>query len=273
MNDSRGKKAQYDVPAVRKTLQLLKALAAANRPLGVSEISRAIDSNKNMTFRLLTTLVDEGWIVAEEPGPGYRLTLMPFQVACQVVHGWSLRDAAAGPMRLLWDELGESLYLAVLHDDAALYIEHLDSRQDVRIAGMLGGRYPLHCSAPGKVLLAHAPDELFERLVAAGLERRTENTLTTRESLGEDLARVRRRGYALDLEEFGRGILCFAVPIFDHSGKVVAACGTSVTTVAHARETLVERLGPRILATGREISQRLGYSLTNSCADSDKPAG
>jgi DNA-binding IclR family transcriptional regulator len=129
---------------------------------------------------------------------------------------------------------------------------------------MLGGRYPLHCSAPGKVLLAHASAEYSQRLAAEGFERRTENTLISAEALAEDLALVRRRGWATDNEEFGRGILCFAVPVFDHTGNVVAAVGTSVTTVSYSLSSLIDHVGPKIIATGRAISQRLGYACEPS---------
>jgi IclR family KDG regulon transcriptional repressor len=260
MNPASTRKPKYDAPAVRTALRILEVLCQAGEPLGVSKVSRAIGENKSLTYRLLSTLRDEGWVAAEEPGPRYRVTLVPFQVVSQAVRGLDIRTAAAEPLRVLWDEIGESLYLAVLHADTALYVEHLDSRQDVRIAGMLGGRYPLHCAAPGKVLLAHAPADYFQRLAAEGFERRTANTLTSAETLAADLALVRSRGWATDNEEFGRGILCFAVPVHDHTGNVVAAVGTSVTTVAYTLETLIEQLGPKIIATGRAISQRLGFA-------------
>jgi len=146
----------------------------------------------------------------------------------------------------------------VLHDDACLYIEHLDSRQNVRIAGMLGGSYPLHCSAPGKILLAHGGKELFERICAKGLERLTENTLITSAALERDMVEVRRRGWAIDDEEFGRGFLCFAAPVFDHRGVCVAAIGTSVTTIGRTIEDVIERIGPLVRRTAEETSKILG---------------
>jgi len=251
-------KPNYDVPAVRKAIRLFEVLSDARRPMGLSEIARAIDANKNMTFRLLTTLQDEGWVAAVQPGPQYRLTLAPFEVGSRAVGQMTLKTAAAGPMRELWDEIGESLYLGILYEDTVLYIEHLDSRQDVRIAGTIGGRYPLHCAAPGKVLLAYAGDDLFTRLTETGLERFTENTLCDPDELRTDLAAVRKRGWALDNEEYGRGILCFAAPVFDHADTVVGAVGTSVTTLAYTAERLVDELGPRILTTAELTSRNLG---------------
>lgn len=258
MNPSRLRKPKYDAPAVRTALRILEVLSAARAPLGVSEVSRAIDQNKSLTYRLLSTLRDEGWVAADEPGPRYRVTLVPFKVASQAMRGMDLWAAAAGPLHALWDQLGESVYLAVLHDDACLYIEHLDSRQSVRIAGMVGGSYPLHCAAPGKVLLAYGGDPLFQRVCHRGLQRLTENTLVRPAALRQDLAEVRRRGWAIDNEEFGRGILCFAAPVFDHRGICAAAIGTSVTTIGRTIDDVIRRIGPEVSRAARETSSILG---------------
>lgn len=258
MNPATARKPKYDAPAVRSALRILEVLCQAREPLGVSEISRAIDENKSLTYRLLSTLRDEGWVAAEEPGPRYRVTLVPFQVVSQAVRGLDIRAAAAAPLRALWEQWGESSYLAVLHDDAVLYVEHLDSRQSVRIAGMIGGSYPLHCAAPGKVLLAYGGQDLFRRVAARGLARLTENTLADPAALQRDLDEVRQRGWATDNEEFGRGILCFAAPVFDHSGACVAALGVSVTSIGRTIDDVIERIGPSVRRAAQETSRLLG---------------
>ncbi|OGV64654.1 MAG: hypothetical protein A3K19_29980 [Lentisphaerae bacterium RIFOXYB12_FULL_65_16] len=251
-------KATYDVPAVRTAVRLLEVLGAAPRPLGVSDLAREVGTNKNMTYRLLATLQRQGWVAAEEPGPKYRMTLVPFKIASQPVRRMDVRDAALAPMHELHDDLGESLYLGILDDDAVLYIEHLDSRQNVRIAGRIGGRYPLHCSAPGKVLLAFADNGLFDRLAAKGFEPFTDATLCDPDLLRRELQTIREHGWALDNEEFGRGLLCFAAPLRDHSGAVVGAIGTSVTTISHTVFDLTQDIGPRVLAVAAAVSQCLG---------------
>lgn len=258
MNPAGPPKPKYDAPAVRAALRVLEVLCTAREPLGVSEISRAIDQNKSLTYRLLSTLCDEGWVAAEEPGPRYRMTLVPFQVVSQAIRGLDLRTAAAGPLRVVWDQWGESVYLSVLHEDKSLCIEHLDSRQTVRIAAMVGGSYPLHCAAPGKILLAYGDEELFQRVCSRGLERLTENTLTDPAALARDLGEVRRRGWATDNEEFSRGILCFAAPVFDHRGVCVATIGTSVTTIARTIDDVIRGIGPAVCRAAEETSRLLG---------------
>lgn len=249
---------RYDVPAARTAVQLIALLAGSPEPLGVSAIARALTTNKNMAFRLLTTLQEEGWVSASEPGPRYGLTLVPFRIASGPVSRLSVKEAAREPLRALWGELGESTYLGILHDEGVLYIEHHDSVRPVRVAGMVGGHYPLHCTAPGKVLLAHAEPEVLAAVKEKGLARQTEKTITTATRLEKHLAEIRRQGYATDNEEFGRGILCFAAPVFDHRGAAVGTVGISVSTVSHTLAGLVKKAGVRIQDCARDISRRLG---------------
>ncbi len=248
----------YDVPAVRHAVQLLEVLSESNTPLGVSEISRKLDLNKNMVFRLVNTFLEVGWIIQEE-GPKYRMSLVPFRLASKQVDRLSIVDIASEPTKKLWEKIGHSVYIAVLYDDSALYIQHHNSIQNVRVAGMIGGRYPLHCTAPGKILLAYAPEDYFSSLSQKGFDKYTSNTILDSVELNAHLESVRSKGYAMDQEEYGKGILCIAVPIFDYTGSVAAALGVSVSTVLYSMEKLIDEVGPLMIETGQLISRQMGY--------------
>lgn len=249
----------YNVPAVRKAIRLLGELCRTKNAMGVSELSRAIDLNKHMTYRLLMTLCDEGWVLQTGSEPKYRASLHPLHLFSAVADQMQLHELAHEPLRQLWSELGESVYIGILDEDAVMFIDHINSRHAIKIAGVIGGRYPLHCASTGKVLLANADDSLFHRLAAAGFRRYTDRTVTDPVALQEELQRIREQGWALDDEEHGRGILCYGAAIHDASGAVVGAVGVSVTTVTHTSADLVQQLGPRVLDTAREISRQLGY--------------
>jgi len=249
----------YEIPAVKKAIALIEHLCGSDRPLGVTDTSRALGINKNMAFRLLRTLHAVGWLVKEK-GPTYRMSLRPFHYASQPANRLDLRTAGLGPLERLWRETEESCYLGVLDEDRVLYLEHLDAVGDISIAGHVGGRYVLNCSAPGKVLLAHAGEELFERLAAEGFERHTERTLCDPDKLRENMEEVRRQGYALDIEEYARGLMCFAAPIYDYSDNVVGSVGVSVLTLYYTPQQMVENLGPKVMRTALTISLQVGMS-------------
>lgn len=246
-------------PALAAGLRLIEALAGNSEPQGLSELARQAGTNKNMASRLLATLQAEAWVETCEPGPRYQLTLRPFAIAGRAPGRRSLVESAREPLRTLWAGTGESVYLGVPHRSQVLYLEHLDATGPVRIAGCAGGLYPLHCTAPGKALLAHLGDQVLADLATAGLPRLTAETLTDPAALAADLAEVRARGFATDNEEFGRGILCLAAPVFDARGRPVAALGMSTTTIGYTLATLVARHAAAVVAAAAAVSIRLGW--------------
>lgn len=251
--------ASYNMPAVRNALRLIELLSNVPRPLGVSEISQELSLNKNMVFRLLQTLTDTGWLV-REPGPVYRLGLLPLHHVHKSIQRMDIRVAASGPLRHLWEATGQSTYLGILLGKHLVYLEHLDGTGTIRITAQVGERYALHCSAPGKTLLAYSPDRLLADVLAGGLPRQTRRTLTDPRTLKADLEHTRKRGYGLDLEEYADGLMCCAAPIFDYTGKLAGTIGVSVLTLYFTRQALKNEIAPQVVEAARLISLAMGHS-------------
>lgn len=252
-------KNSYSVPGLEKGIRLFELLADSQAPLGLSDMSRLLGINKHMLLRLLGTYVEKGWVAEVEAGPKYRLTLLPFHHASKPIAGSNLIQYSALPVKTLSSEASESASLAILDDDRMLFVLHYDGNRQVLFTGHVGGRYPMHCSAAGKMLLAHAPISLIDRLLEEGLKRMVPNTITTRGRLLDELERIRERGYALDMEEYAHGLMCFAGPIYDHESKVVAALNVSVLCAQYSKESLINDIGSKVLETCREISKRMGH--------------
>jgi len=247
-------------PALAAGLELIEALAGAPVPLGLSEAARLAGTNKNMAGRLLAVLCDRGWAESVEPGPRYRLTLKPFAVAGAAAARLSPLELARGPLRELWERTGESVYFGVPGRGTVIYLEHFDATGPVKVAGRAGGEYPLHCTAPGKAILAHLGAAAVTALIKNGLPRLTGNTIITAAALRAELERVRRRGYATDNEEFGRGILCLAAPVFDGAGRVAGTVGLSATTLGFTMDALLAAHGGGVMACAGAVSAKLGFS-------------
>ena len=256
----------YLIPAVARATELLEYLSTSHVPLGVSELSRELGTNKNMVFRLLHTLQEQGWIVQEE-GPKYRVSSRPFCCFSLPVHRMGLREAAAAPLRELWEDSGEACYLSILDDDRCLFVEHLDSTREIRAQGRVGGRYELHCCAPGKVLLAHGGRRLIDRVLGGPLEQNTAATLSSKEELRDELALVVDQGYALDLEEYSRGMMCLAAPVVDAAGQVAGAIGITALTIHYTQAELVSVFGPKVLRAATEASRNLGSPKAHGTQD------
>jgi len=246
-------------PAVEAATKIISFLSEKESEIGISEISRGTGINKNMLFRILNTLENDGWVYRREQK--YALTLLPFKLTSRVVSRMSLNTAATPILYDLANETGESTYLGILKDDTVIYIQHLDGVKDVRVAGRVGGEYGLYCSAPGKVLLAYSDADYIEGYLSRQLEKRTKNTITERSALLSELEAIRRKGYATDREEFGNGITCVAAPVFDHTGKVVGAVGCSAYTLNGSCDEVIERLLFPVLESAKALSARLGAEV------------
>ena len=160
--------------------------------------------------------------------------------------------------KLYWEETGDSCYLGILQNDAVLYLAHLDSTHSIKIAGQVGSSYPLACTAPGKVLLAYASSKFRQRYLQECFPDRPEEVAR----LEEKLAQIRKDGFATDVEEYGRGIICIAAPVFDLKGDVVCTIGISTSTVYCDEPALIAGHGQNVISAAREISEKLGAEIS-----------
>lgn len=243
-------------PAVEAATQIINFLSKSEQETGISEISRGTGINKNMVFRILNTLENAGWVYCKDQK--YSLTLLLFGLASKPISRLSLNTAATPVLYDLLNKTGESTYLGILKDDKTLYLQHFDGVKNVRVAGRVGGEYDLYCSAPGKVLLAYADEKFIEEYTSRRLIKKTRNTICEKSVLFSELECIRRNGYATDKEEFGSGITCVAAPVFDFSGKVIAAIGCSAFTVNNSEE-IIKSLLPHVTDSARNLSLHLGY--------------
>lgn len=212
----------------RTALKILELFSPEEPVLGVSEIGRRLGVHKSNVSRLVAALQDEGFLARTDNGR-YRLGLRLYVMGASITYSHALYEAALRELSEVRIATGESTHLAVLIDAEVVHLERL--RSDYHL---MKGRFrsrshlPAHATSSGKALLAHASDETFDRVVARGLRRFTPRTLTDPDALRAELASIRSNGYALDREEFYRGITSLAVPIVARDRTTIAA----VTVVA-----------------------------------------
>ncbi|MBF9031742.1 helix-turn-helix domain-containing protein [Rhodobacterales bacterium HKCCE3408] len=237
-----------------KGLQILEALAAAHRALGVTELSRQLGLTKSNTFRLLQTLTRLGY-VAQEPGGGYRATLRMWQTGQSIVEGLNYRALAAPEMAYLSAETGETVYLAVPEATRVIYIDKIDSAKPIRSWNPVGGSAPIHAVSTGKAILARNYAMMRAKLPDP-LEGYTDRTITRLADLDADIAETRTRGYAVDRGELRDRVLGFAAAICLPEGEAVAALGVSLPDV-NLPEGGAERYGALCMHAAAAVSRKL----------------
>ena len=245
-------------------------LIAADGPLRLTDLAAATGVPRGTVVRLLEVLVAHEVLRTDASG---RYDLGPrLAVWGQAFLGrLDVRAQAEDLMRALTEQTRETCFLGVRRGSQVLYIAKTDSPQAVRPAAVEGSVNPLHCTAIGKVLLAHSAQDVVRDLLAGPLERRTPNTITDPRALAAELAAVRDRGYATDEIENEDGVRCVAVPVRDHSGQVVAALSVSAPAYRFPREETPDA-ARRLLAAAETLSARLGYRAPQH-AHEEAPCG
>lgn len=247
-----------DVPALRKGLAVLEALAAAGS-LSMIEIQRRAALNKTMTFRILRTLVETGY-VAHDPGARhYSLGLRLMEFGSAVSNRLDIVAVSQPLLTDLWEAFDETVNLGLLVDQRIIYAAMLESRQGLRMSARPGNRDPIHSTSLGKAILAFLPEAKREAVVRAALPlaRLTPKTIVELPDLLADLEATRARGYAIDDEENETGARCIGAPILNGDGEAVA--GLSISgPVSRIDDGNVKLIAERLKAACAEIARRMG---------------
>jgi DNA-binding IclR family transcriptional regulator len=238
----------------RTALKILELFSADEPELGVSEMARRLGVHKSNVSRLATALEAEGFLARTQKGR-YRLGLYVWAMGSVANHSHALYRSALLEMCEIRHETGESTHLAVLVGLEVIPLERFHSESFMRrIAGHAHRRPAIHATSTGKVLLAHARDEIRERVIAQGLPRLTPSTLVDPDKFRAEIAQVRAQGYAVDREEFSRGVSSLSAPIFTEDRQSMAAISVVGTSDRLSGRRMEQALRVLLRATER-ISQ------------------
>ena len=258
------------VHSVERALAILELLDGSQRRWSISDISRRLSIPKSTAHTLILTLKRLGYLSLEGDTGSYGLGLKAYYLGQGMISDVSVSELALPWMQRLAKTVHLTVHLAVLDRDQAVYVQKVEASGLLRFDTYIGKRTNLHCTAIGKVLLAYAKPEVLRRFRAkASFARYTANTITSMESLREELQSVRERQYAIDDQEEELDIRCLAVPVFDPARTVVAALGVTGTarrltadsydavtaTMRRAASNIFSGGGPAMSAGGQEFSR------------------
>jgi len=245
------------VRSVDRAAALLLALGDFPSEAGVTELARTLGLHKSTASRLLATLERRGLVEQDEESGKYRLGVAVIRLAERAEKTLDLRSIARPDLERLARATRETASLGVPDGDRCLTVAQADGPNMVACADWTGRTTPLHCVASGKVLLAAMAERDILRLVKTGLTACTDRTITALEPLLEELARVRRRGFATAFSEWEPGQNAVAAPVHDARGRVVASVSVwgPAYRITPAR---VAELAAEVRAAAGAISIRLG---------------
>jgi DNA-binding IclR family transcriptional regulator len=254
-----------------KVLSLLGAFTVEAAELSLNELARRTGLPLSTTYRLASELVDWGALERIDGG-GYRPGVRLLEVASLAPRAASLSETVTPFMQDLYVATRENVHLALLDGHDVLYLERVTGRSSVTVKSRRGGRLPLHATGVGKVLLAYAPEELVEAVIAKGLERYTPYTIVAPGHLRRTLMEIRRTGVAFAREEMTVGRASVAAPLLDARGQPVAA----MSIVLRSTGTDLQQLAPAVrtaaLSASRRLRERYPFNLPRARTGATRPA-
>lgn len=219
------------VPALERALKILECLAKSQHGITHSQLTRRLQLPRSSCHALLLTFERCGYMERDANTGRYRLGFKLYTLAKNSLSGIRLRDQAAPILHQLMRETGLTVHLAVFVENEAVLIDRIESPGTPNIAMWVGKRIGLHCTALGKALIAHLPeDKVNELVLKQGLLRHNENTIASTKKLRLACEAVRQLGYAIEDEEEEIGIRSIGVPILDRRGHAVASISISGST-------------------------------------------
>lgn len=254
---------EHDAPAARdmvagleKGLLVIAAFDQERSRLSIAEVAERTGLTRAAARRYLITLTHLGYMRHENKL--FALTPMVLRLGQSYLHSARLPRIVQPLLYRLAYALGEAASAGVLDHDQLVCVAAVSAGQLVSVTLQPGTRVPAYCTANGRVLLAHLPQQQIDAfLERAQPERITEHTIVSKERLALEIARARAQGYALVDQELELGLRTIAVPLKNFRGEVVAAMNISVHAGRMPREQMVERCLPALIKMQVELNALL----------------
>jgi IclR family transcriptional regulator, KDG regulon repressor len=267
-------KRTYTITSLQRGLSLLQMFTHSERGMAAKEVASRSNLPVSTVHRFLVNLEAAGFLRCSGEGL-YHLGVGCFAIGHAALGQLDIRRLSLPYLQELNRQTRETIHLTVRHGLSAVYVDKLDSPEQLRIHSRIGAAVPLYCTAVGKVMLAFMEPEEGEKVLRQlELKRLTPNTVGSVQELQAELNRTRKNRYACDLEENELHIRCIAAPIWDHTGSVNASVSITAPMVRMPVNRM-RQLAPLIQQAGLHISRELGYKpLTKqSAAASHKSTG
>lgn len=220
--------ARWEVPgpdsSTLRTFALLELIADAEAPPTLEELARASGLPKPTVYRILGLLMRGGLVRREAVEKRYSVGPRLSTLSLTVQMRSPLRARRHAILARLVEEIGETCNFTMLDGNEVVYLDRVETLENVRLHMDVGSRVPLHCTASGKLLLAHLPPAQLRKVLGTGpLKRYTDRTITSIEALERELSKIRASGIGTDTGEYLVGSVCLAVPVVDPRGRLCAA--------------------------------------------------
>lgn len=244
--------------AVDKALILLDLVGKLSQQgkVRMVDLVKASGFQRPTVHRLMSSLKQHSLVKQDDHG--FALGGKIFSLAAQAYSNMDIRQLAKPVMVKFSDLTDLTVHLAILDSNEVVYIDKIESRHPIVLASGIGWRGKAHCTALGKILMAHADSETQAHCLEQNFEQKTEFTIHSPEQLQQAWQHGKEQGYAIDDRENETEIRCVGAAILDHNGTPLAGISISGTISQTSMEN-TEKNGRLLAQACFELSQELGY--------------
>jgi IclR family KDG regulon transcriptional repressor len=241
-----------------RVLVLLEYIAKKRGGVTLAELVKESDIPKSTAHRLLETLKMLQFIHFEADTERYSIGLKTIEIGVSGLKNLEIVDVASPYLRDLSKKTGETSFLSVFNDGNVVHLYKVEGTQSIRTTAELGMRRPVHCTAVGKAIVStFSLEDVDKILEEKGMPSYTENTITDRQLFFKELSNIRVQGIAIDREEIEIGLTCYAVPVYNYTGRVIGAISIGGPTSRMVENH--EHTSNKLKEAALQVSRWLGF--------------
>lgn len=245
--------------SVTTAIHLLKTFNSEDHELGISELAKRLCVAKSTVHRLTSALLDENLLQQNPDNGRYRLGIGLFSLGSLVRSRFDVANSSKKILYDLREKTNENVRLAVLEEGNVVYLHDLESPQTLRLKSDTGSQKPAYCVAEGFCLWAGLQEAELESVFPIKPVALTPKTIVDVSILLERIRQVKRRGYAIEDEEYEIGTRCIAAPIYQNDGRVIAAIGVAGPRL-RMKKNQFPKMAPLVINAAENISTTLGFA-------------
>jgi DNA-binding IclR family transcriptional regulator len=250
----------YSAPIIKRVLQIIQLIVQDHKQFGVTQISHALGINKSTVFGILKALQAENFIIKDPATKKYTMGPGLFDLSANIFKRTDLAILAHPFLEQLAEQVGETVILGTRQNNHVKFVDVIEARKDLKISSHVGAKIPMTAGASGKVILSFMQDKAIRSFFKEqGLPKFTEKSITDLDLFLDEIAKVRKQGYALDFDEFLKGTTAVAAAIRVEKrfvGVVWVVCFTTATD-----EKKVTEIIEQIVNTTQIVSRAIESAI------------
>ena len=250
------KKITYSAPSVKKAFKILSAISDASNGLGISDLSKQLKIGKSTVHGITSALEELGVLVRDPLHKKYSVGYTLLELGRRAHTRIKLRDIARIPIERLMEKVGETVFLGIMNGDHITILDVVESHHDMKITSPPGTRLPLLAGATGKAFLAHFEEKKVKEIIQRmGLVKFTSKSIVDPKKFFKEVEEAKKKGYAIDDEEYIPGVRAIAAPI--QAASLPPAAIWVVGFTSSLNDQKMEKVILEIRKSGQDISHSI----------------